>query len=78
MTITLDEIKRDPLSFTRRLEAGEALIILAADKAVAKVEPIVPSSPARRPFGLCRGEFEVPDNFDEPLPEEVLTLFEGG
>ncbi len=29
-----------------------------------------------RPFGLCRGEFTVPENFDEPLPEEILAGFE--
>ena len=30
-----------------------------------------------RPFGLCAGEFTVPANFDEPLPEEILSAFEG-
>jgi hypothetical protein len=30
-----------------------------------------------RPFGLCTGEFIVPDDFDEPLPEEILSAFEG-
>ena len=30
-----------------------------------------------RPFGLCTGEFTVPDDFDEPLPEEILSAFEG-
>jgi hypothetical protein len=30
-----------------------------------------------RPFGLCAGEFTVPDDFDEPLPEEILSAFEG-
>ena len=29
-----------------------------------------------RPFGLCLGEFLVPDDFDAPLPDEVLALFE--
>ncbi|MEI2691123.1 MAG: type II toxin-antitoxin system Phd/YefM family antitoxin [Anaerolineae bacterium] len=29
-----------------------------------------------RPFGLCTGEFVVPDDFDAPLPPEVLVLFE--
>jgi len=31
----------------------------------------------RRPFGLARGEFVVPDDFDDPLPDEVLVDFEG-
>ncbi len=30
-----------------------------------------------RPFGLCAGEFRVPDDFDAPLPEEILSAFEG-
>lgn len=30
-----------------------------------------------RPFGLCAGEFIVPDDFDAPLPEEILSAFEG-
>ncbi|MBV7331366.1 type II toxin-antitoxin system Phd/YefM family antitoxin [Chloroflexi bacterium TSY] len=29
-----------------------------------------------RPFGLCAGEFVVPDDFDEPLPNNILDLFE--
>jgi len=30
-----------------------------------------------RPFGLCAGEFSVPDDFDAPLPEDILSAFEG-
>jgi len=26
--------------------------------------------PAQRPYGLCAGEFLVPDDFDSPLPED--------
>jgi hypothetical protein len=27
-------------------------------------------------FGLCHGEFEVPGDFDAPLPDEVVAAFE--
>ncbi len=30
-----------------------------------------------RPIGLGKGLVEVPDSFYEPLPEELLWLFEG-
>ncbi|ACB52463.1 hypothetical protein cce_3115 [Crocosphaera subtropica ATCC 51142] len=30
-----------------------------------------------RPFGLCAGEFTVPEDFDAPLPEDILNAFEG-
>lgn len=30
-----------------------------------------------RPIGLAAGEFTIPDDFDDPLPEEVIRDFEG-
>ncbi len=30
-----------------------------------------------RPFGLCAGEFTVPDDFDDPLPTDIIEAFEG-
>ncbi len=30
-----------------------------------------------RPVGLAAGEFVVPDDFDGPLPDELLDAFEG-
>jgi hypothetical protein len=30
-----------------------------------------------RPIGLAKGEFTVPDDFNAPLPEDVLRSFEG-
>jgi|688.fasta_scaffold116376_2 hypothetical protein len=35
------------------------------------------SSKQLRPFGLCAGEFTVPNDFDAPLPEDLLSAFEG-
>jgi hypothetical protein len=32
---------------------------------------------ALRPIGLAAGDFVVPDDFDDPLPEDILELFEG-
>ena len=29
-----------------------------------------------RPYGLCAGEFVLPKDFDAPLPEAELRLFE--
>lgn len=35
-----------------------------------------PKAKNLRPFGLAKGQFVVPDDFDAPLPEEVLASFE--
>ncbi len=76
LRVTVDEIQRDPSKYLRQVEAGETFVILQADKAIAELRPISISKPLR-PFGLCAGEFTVPDDFDAPLPEDLLNAFEG-
>jgi prevent-host-death family protein len=74
--VSIDEIKRDLPAFLQRVEAGETIIIMQAGKPVAEIKPIVSNSQNVRPFGLCAGEFIVPDVFDAPLPESILKEFE--
>ena len=74
--VSIDEIKRDLLNYIERVEAGETLVILRGDKPVAELKP-ASVAVGMRPFGLCAGEFVVPDDFDDPLPERVLSEFEG-
>lgn len=53
---------------------GEEVVIARAGKPVARLVPIEPK--ARRVIGQDDGLFEVPDDFDAPLPAEVLALFQ--
>jgi antitoxin (DNA-binding transcriptional repressor) of toxin-antitoxin stability system len=76
LNVTIDEIQRDPLKYLRQVEAGETLIILRSNQPIAELRPIV-TTKQLRPFGLCAGEFIVSDDFDAPLPEEILNTFEG-
>ncbi|WP_242040279.1 hypothetical protein [Anabaena subtropica] len=41
------------------------------------ITPIDNTEKQLRPFGLCAGEFYVPDDFDAPLPKEIINGFEG-
>lgn len=74
--ITVDDIQRDPLKYLRQVEAGETVVIVRLDQPIAELRPVV-NSQQLRPFGLCAGEFTVPDDFDAPLPEDLLNSFEG-
>lgn len=69
LNVTVDEIQRDPVKYLRQVEAGESFTIVQADKAIAELRPI-DSNKQLRPFGLCAGEFTVPDDFDASLPNE--------
>ena len=49
-------------------------IVIAVDGVPAA--RLVPYDKPRRVFGLDRGLFTVPDDFDEPVPE-IVRAFEG-
>lgn len=77
--ISLDEMSRDPRKYIRHVEAGETVVLTRADRAVAEIRPMAEtaSTHALRPAGLAAGQFRLPDDFDAPLPGDVLDSFEG-
>jgi len=75
--VSIDEMKRDLPSFLHRIEAGETLVIVKAGKPLAEIKPITAAPKKSRPFGLCSGEFTVPEDFDAPLPDNIIADFEG-
>lgn len=97
LKVTVDEIQSNPSKYIRQVEAGETLVIVKNNKAIAELKPIISnkllprtqaiqqmeelqpitSGKQLRPYGLCAGEFTVPDDFDAPLPEALLGAFEG-
>ena len=49
-------------------------MISRAGRPLAKLVPF--DTPVRRRFGIDKGVFEVPDDFDAPLPDDVSESFE--
>jgi antitoxin (DNA-binding transcriptional repressor) of toxin-antitoxin stability system len=76
MHVTVEELEKDPREYLRRVLDGETVVIFRDDQAVAEFRPLLQEAP-QRPIGLAAGEFTVPDDFDGPLPDELLDLFEG-
>jgi prevent-host-death family protein len=54
--------------------AGEEVVITRRGEEVASLVPVRRSS--ARQFGTDRGRFVVPDDFDAPLPDQLLDAFE--
>jgi prevent-host-death family protein len=77
ITISADEMQQDLPGYLRLVETGETLIITRGSEPVAQIQPLPPTSHEPRPFGLCKGDFKVPTDFDSPLPAEILDAFEG-
>ena len=79
VTINIDDIQQDLAGYLHRVQAGETLLVLEANQPLAEIKPARSFSVGigePRPFGLCAGEFVVPDDFDAPLPKDILQGFE--
>jgi antitoxin (DNA-binding transcriptional repressor) of toxin-antitoxin stability system len=76
-TVTPQELARDPAALINRVAAGERIVIIHDGRPVAELRPVPPARVTPRPFGLAAGAFVVPDDFDAPLPDDVLRGFEG-
>lgn len=57
------------------LEDGETVVLSKNSRPIAFLVSALGSS-AKRPIGLCAGEFHVPDDFNEPS-HEIEALFYG-
>ena len=58
-----------------RAAAGEEIVIAKAGQPKALLIPIPPRESVRKPGGW--EDMVIGDDFDEPLPEELLSAFEG-
>lgn len=76
-TITSRELAQDTENVLGRVEAGEPIAVIRDGRPIAELRPLPPPRTAPRPFGLAAGAFAVPDNFDAPLPDDLLSEFEG-
>jgi prevent-host-death family protein len=56
--------------------AGEEVVIMRSGKPLVRLTP-VETAPSPRTLGTAKGDFIVPDDFNEPLPDDVLAQFEG-
>ena len=72
--INIHEAKTQMSKLVDRAQSGEEFIIAKAGKPVARLAPL---GKVKRKLGILNGKIQVPDNFNAPLPEEVLAGFEG-
>jgi len=74
MEVNIHEAKTHLSRLLQRVALEEEVIIAKAGKPVAKLVS-VDSNPRKRMLGSAKGEFIVPDDFNDPLPKEIEDLF---
>jgi prevent-host-death family protein len=71
--VGVHEAKTHLSELLRAVASGAEVEILRNGKPVAKLVPVIERT--QRVFGQDRGVFEVPDDFDAPLPDDILDSF---
>ena len=78
MEVNIHQAKTHFSQLLQRVEAGEEITIARAGKPVARLIAIEPEKKGVRPLGFAKGEIWVADDFDAPLPDDLLKAFYGG
>ena len=76
MEVNIHEAKTHFSRLLERVDLGEEIVIAKAGTPVAKLVPLKKAS-KKRVFGSAKGEFTVPDDFNDPDPE-IEDLFYNG
>jgi prevent-host-death family protein len=72
-SVGVHEAKTHLSRLLERVSAGEEIAITRRGEEVARLVPAVQTN---RRFGTDEGSFRVPDDFDSPLPDDVVSAFE--
>jgi len=72
----LCDAKSSLSKLVERAAGGEEIIIAKAGTPRAKLVPIATFRTPRKPGGW-EGRIFIADDFDQPLPEDILAAFEG-
>jgi prevent-host-death family protein len=74
--VNIHEAKTHLSKIVDEVAAGNEVIIAKAGKPLARLGPIS-ALPRKKRLGLLKGKVKVPDDFNAPLPPNVLADFEG-
>ncbi len=75
--INIHEAKTHLSQLVEDVAHGDEIVIARAGKPVARLVGLAATAAPRRP-GALRGKIRIGEDFDAPLPEDVLASFEGG
>ena len=74
-TVNLYEAKTKLSQLVERAAAGEEIIIAKAGRPLARLVPLAKRT-TPRPLGLLAGQVTIGDDFDDPLPDDIMRHFE--
>ena len=76
IVIPMHQAKSSLSQLVKRAASGETIFIGSCGRAEAVLASAATARP-KKALGLLEGKLTIPDNFDAPLPAEILAAFEG-
>jgi prevent-host-death family protein len=76
LKVNIHDAKTHLSKLAEQAGAGEEIIIAKAGKPIARLVPLGQNAVIRKK-GLLKGKIKTTKDFDQPLPDEVIDLFEG-
>lgn len=70
--VNVYEAKTRLSSLLDRAAEGRKIVICRRNVPIAEIHPLPRTRRNKRPIGLARGTFEIPDSFYDPLPKGSL------
>ena len=77
MQVNIYEAKTRLSQLVDAANRGETIVIAKSGTPMAKLVPLSEDMKPTVRFGGMKGEIWIADDFDAPLPDELLALFEG-
>ena len=74
-TVNVHEAKTQLSKLLEQVEQGDEIVIARAGRPVARLIPFATSG--KRVLGQDAGQVFIAEDFDAPLPDEILRDFEG-
>lgn len=73
--INIHEAKTHLSRIVEEVAAGKEVVIAKAGKPMARLVPMKQGI-TKKHLGLLKGKIKIPPDFNEPLPETIMRLFE--
>ena len=80
LTLNINEVKTHFSNCLAKVGKGETVVVCKRNVPIAEIKPIASRPSHKRPIGLAGKEypdFQIDDAFFEPLPDEILSAFNG-
>lgn len=73
--LNVHEAKTHLSRYLEQVAAGETILLCRRNQVIAEIRPVRTERKKPRPAGLAKGQFSIPPEFFDPLPDEILSYF---